>query len=120
MRKASQSARSFSHSLLAGLLVLASAACGRLPRQYLSEHPSPRVASAKSSTRVDSTSARININSASAQELEKLPGVGRVVAARIVAHRQEHGSFRRVEHLLLVRGISDRKFREIRSLVTVE
>jgi competence protein ComEA len=62
----------------------------------------------------------ININTASAQELEKLPGVGKVIAERIVAQRERYGPFRRVEHLMMVRGISDRKFRTIRPVIVVE
>lgn len=62
----------------------------------------------------------ININTASSQELEKLPGVGNVIAERIVAHREQYGPFRRAEHLLMVRGISDKKFRQLRTLIAVE
>lgn len=62
----------------------------------------------------------ININPASAPELEKLPGVGRGIAERIVAHREQYGPFRRAEHLMMVRGISDRKFRELRTMIVVE
>ncbi|MDQ3667841.1 MAG: helix-hairpin-helix domain-containing protein [Acidobacteriota bacterium] len=64
--------------------------------------------------------ATINLNTASAAELDKLPGIGPVLAERIVTHRQENGPFRRPEHLMMVRGISDRKFRALRSMVRVE
>jgi competence protein ComEA len=63
---------------------------------------------------------RININSATARELESLPGIGKVMAERIVAHRQRHGPFRRAEHLMMVDGISDRKFRELRELISTD
>ena len=59
----------------------------------------------------------ININTASPEELEKLPGVGKVIAERIVAQRKQYGPFRRAEHLMMVRGISDRKFREMRAMI---
>ena len=62
----------------------------------------------------------ININTASPQELEKLPGIGEGIAERIVAHRKQYGPFRRAEHLMMVRGISDRKFREMRAMIAVE
>ena len=64
--------------------------------------------------------APINLNTASAMELERLPGVGPVLAERIITYRNEHGRFRRAEHLMMVRGVSDRKFREIRPMVKVE
>jgi competence ComEA-like helix-hairpin-helix protein len=63
---------------------------------------------------------RININSAPASELETLPGIGKALAARIVEHRDKYGPFRRPEHLIIVRGISDRHFRALRELITVE
>jgi competence protein ComEA len=62
---------------------------------------------------------RININTASAEELEKLPGIGKALAERIVEHREKYGRFRRAEHLIMVRGISDQKFRAMRNLITV-
>ena len=75
------------------------------PNQILSENPA---------------STRININTASAEELEKLPGIGRGFAQRIVEHRERYGPFRRAEHLIMVRGISDKRFRALRDLITVE
>src|SRR5260370_14424238 len=63
---------------------------------------------------------RININTASAQELEKLPGIGRGFAQRIVEHREQYGPFRRPAHLIMVRGLSDKRFLALRELITVE
>jgi len=54
------------------------------------------------------------------QELEKLPGIGKGLAERIVDHREKYGPFRRTEHLIIVRGISDKRFRGLRDLITVE
>ncbi len=62
----------------------------------------------------------ININSASAEELEKLPHIGENLAQKIIEHRERFGKFRKAEYLLLVDGISDGRFREIRSWVKVE
>lgn len=66
------------------------------------------------------TALRININTASRAELEKLPGIGTGLAARIIAHRKQFGAFRRAEHLIVVRGISERRFLALREFVTVE
>jgi competence ComEA-like helix-hairpin-helix protein len=60
------------------------------------------------------------INEASREELESLPGIGPALAARIVEHRERFGRFRRAEHLLLVRGISERRFLQLRPYVTAE
>jgi competence ComEA-like helix-hairpin-helix protein len=62
----------------------------------------------------------ININRASREELARLPGIGEGLAARIVEHRERYGAFRRTEHLLMVRGISERRFEQLRARVTVE
>jgi competence protein ComEA len=62
----------------------------------------------------------VNINTASLEELQKIPHIGESLARRIVDHREANGPFRRVEHLMLVSGISDKRFRKIRPLVRVE
>jgi len=62
----------------------------------------------------------VNINTASTEELKKLPHVGEKTANEIVKHREKYGKFRKPEHLLLIRGISDEHFCEIRNLVKVE
>ena len=62
--------------------------------------------------------ARININTATADEFEALPGIGEVIAARIIAYREENGPFRAVDDLIHIEGISDRTIDEIRDLVT--
>lgn len=61
----------------------------------------------------------ISINQATAAELETLPGVGPVLAERIVAHRDQVGGFDRVEDLLQVPGIGESKLAAIRDLVRV-
>lgn len=59
----------------------------------------------------------ISLNRATAAELEELPGVGPVLAERIVAHRDARGGFERVEDLLEVPGIGEAKLASIRDLV---
>jgi competence ComEA-like helix-hairpin-helix protein len=62
----------------------------------------------------------INLNTATAEELERLPLIGTELAGRIIRFRDENGKFRRVEHLLLVRGMSDKKFRQLQNLIKAE
>ncbi len=62
----------------------------------------------------------ININSANSKELEKLIGVGEKTAKKIIEYREKFGKFRRPEHLILVDGISDRRFRKMRSMIKIK
>jgi competence ComEA-like helix-hairpin-helix protein len=73
-----------------------------------------------SSTSRQITAPLINLNTASEKELETLPGIGKGLAERIIEHREKFGSFRRPEYLISVRGISDKRFRALRDLVTVQ
>ena len=63
--------------------------------------------------------AMVNLNTATAAELDTLPGVGPATATAILAYREEHGSFAAVDDLLEVRGIGDAKLEQIRPLATV-
>ena len=61
----------------------------------------------------------IDINAASLEQLQSLPGVGPATASAIVAYREQHGPFRSVDGLLEVHGIGNAKFDGLRDLVTV-
>ena len=61
----------------------------------------------------------ININAASATELEALPGVGAQTAGRIVEYRQKNGPFKKVEELMNVRGVGEKNFLKLKSQITV-
>ena len=58
--------------------------------------------------------APLDLNAATAAELDALPGIGPVLAARIVEHRRQHGAFRSVEELLSVPGIGPRLLARLR------
>jgi competence protein ComEA len=62
----------------------------------------------------------IDINRAGAADFEKLPGIGPELAHRIVTYRKKHGPFRRIEDLLAIRGIGEKKWRAIRPYVRVD
>ena len=61
----------------------------------------------------------ININTATQEELMALPGIGEVLAGRILAYRDEHGDFQNVEGLLNVKGIGEKRMEEILDLITI-
>jgi competence ComEA-like helix-hairpin-helix protein len=62
--------------------------------------------------------APLDLNSASAAELDALPGIGPVLAARIVSHRNTHGPFRSPDDLLAVQGIGPRLLERLGARVT--
>jgi competence protein ComEA len=61
----------------------------------------------------------VNLNTATAADLEKLPGIGPATAARIVEYRQKNGAFKKAEELMNVQGIGEKTFLKLKSLVTV-
>src|SRR5690606_38949938 len=65
------------------------------------------------------TGARVDVNTADAEQLESLPGIGPATAAAILSHRERHGPFRSVDDLIDVRGIGEAKLDALRDLVTV-
>lgn len=62
----------------------------------------------------------ININTATVDELRALPHIGEKLAERIVNYRETYGGFQRPEELMMVDGISDTRFRNMRHLISVE
>ena len=63
---------------------------------------------------------RININTAQPAELQRLPGIGPALAARIVEYREAWGPFSSVEDIMEVPGIGPRKFEDIKDLIKVD
>ncbi|HTJ34553.1 MAG TPA: ComEA family DNA-binding protein [Dactylosporangium sp.] len=61
----------------------------------------------------------VNLNTATTSELQTLPGIGEVLAGRIVEYREQHGGFRAVTDLRQVEGIGDAKFQQLKDRVTV-
>ena len=62
----------------------------------------------------------VDINNATLDELEKLPGIGTKTAQNIIDYRDEHGPFERIEDIVNVTGIGSVTYTEIKDLITVE
>jgi comEA protein len=73
-----------------------------------------------SSAQQNPSKRKIDLNSASASELELLPHIGPVLSQRIVDYRKSNGDFQRIEDLMKVSGIGPKTFERIKDFVTVE
>ncbi len=62
----------------------------------------------------------ININTATTEELTKLPGVGESIANKIIAYRIENGKFKNIEEIKDVPGIGDSKYNNIKEMITIK
>lgn len=114
-------ARKFLSDSLARIILFCAAAaacpsCVKLPRRAAAVTPAQAI---RAGARVEGR-VPISLNRASREELEALPGIGPSLAARIVEQRECYGPFRRAEHLMLVRGISERRFTRLRPFVNTD
>ena len=61
----------------------------------------------------------VNLNTATAAQLETLPGIGKATAERILEYRQKNGGFKKIEELMNVRGVGEKSFLKLKALITV-
>jgi len=66
------------------------------------------------------TAGKINLNTASAEQLESLPGIGPVTAKRIVDYRAKVGKFKQIEEIINIEGIGEKKFERIKDRLTIQ
>lgn len=79
----------------------------------------PPVSGDQAATGKATTGTVININTASADQLNALPGVGPKLAARIVDYRAKNGGFKKLEDLMNVSGIGEKNFLKLKPLITI-
>ncbi len=103
---------------LIGVLVFALAACLSAPAPAAAEQSAgTRRAPAKQAA--PTPSSPVNLNSATAAQLEALPGIGPKAAQRIIEYRQKNGGFRKTEELMNVKGIGEKSFLKLKPLLTI-
>jgi competence protein ComEA len=68
---------------------------------------------------VATAAAPVNLNTATAEQLATIPGVGAKTAERIIEYRQKNGGFKKVEDLMNVSGVGEKSFLKMKPLITV-
>ena len=96
--------------LLVGLFVLGPACTS----------PEPDLSTELRQSPIRSVDDAININTATLDQLESLPEIGPLMAAKIIEHRRRYGPFRRPEHIIIVEGMSAERFEKMRMFITVD
>lgn len=99
------------------LIALAAAITLAAPANALSGQA--KAAEAKTSETKVQQGPVVNINTAPADQLERLPGVGPKTAARIIEYRQKNGGFKKIEELMNVRGIGEKVFLRMKNQLAV-
>jgi len=79
----------------------------------------PSKPASRTTTAKPATGKVVNINTASAAELNGLPGIGAKTAALIVEYRQKNGPFKKIEELMNVRGVGEKNFLKLKDQVSV-
>ena len=79
----------------------------------------PTVTAQQSPAQALAATPAINLNTATVDQLETLPGIGRKTAERIIEYRTKSGGFKRIEDLMNVKGIGEKSFLKLKPLVVV-
>ncbi|CEI72071.1 MULTISPECIES: helix-hairpin-helix domain-containing protein [Romboutsia] len=74
----------------------------------------------QNNTKSQEDNSKININIANVSDLDKLPGVGEATANKILNYREEKGQFKSIEEIKNVNGIGDKKYEDIKDMITIE
>jgi comEA protein len=81
--------------------------------------PRTQGTSTKTDTRAARPATLVNLNTATATQLQELPGIGAKTAERIIEYRQKKGPFKKIEELMNVKGIGEKSFLKLRPQITV-
>lgn len=90
-----------------------------VPASMLTPPPQTTAPAVPTAQEAQAVTYPIDLNTAGKEALMTLPGIGEVLAQRILAYRDENGPFRTVEELLNVDGIGEKRLEEIRDLIMI-
>ena len=76
--------------------------------------------STQSSSTSDTSSKKVNINTATQEELDTLPGIGPSIASKIIDYREQNGKFNSIEEIKEVSGIGEAKYEKIKASITIK
>ena len=91
-------------------------AAGVTPAVSAAQQSAPAAQESSESAR---PAATVNINTATAEQLASLPGIGPKTAERILEYRQKNGSFKKIEELMNVKGIGEKSFLKLKPRISV-
>ena len=111
----------FAALLMLGV-ILCNALTAPMPSNLTISYPSGEVQTSSSAEEPgeehSSKTEKVNINTASVEELCQLPGIGEVIAGRIIGYRQEYGPYTDPAQLKNIKGIGDKVYQELLPMVT--
>lgn len=87
--------------------------------EYVYERTKENSSQGNSDPKEASRNKKVNINKASQEELDGLPGIGPSIASKILEYRKQNGNFKNIEDIKEVSGIGESKFEKIREMITV-
>jgi competence protein ComEA len=99
-------------------IMMAAIAAIALSATSLSAQTKAPVVKATAGTTAAAT-APVNLNTATADQLATIPGVGAKMAERIIDYRQKNGGFKKIEDLMNVSGVGEKSFLKMKPLITV-
>ncbi len=108
---------------LCAVVTLAAPVAARQAAAPASAKPAAAAKSGKSgasrAVKKAALTGKINLNTATVQDLVRLPRIGEKVALRIVEYRQKHGGFKKTEELMNVKGIGEKTFDKMREHLSI-